>query len=258
MLNYSINLPDSFVQEFSLDKEQVRDILDLTIKDVASKVADAWRKEAARGLSSTRRQYVDSIVEYSPAPMQAAIELVGELPNKLEEGSPSWDMKPDLLASDKAKMGKNGKYITVPFTIGTPNALAENFPTIMPEPVYEAILAKQFEVDMAGGTRTKGLRQDEVPAPYNEIKTKKVKIPKSKSYGSYTHKSSIYVGIQRQKSSVTNQSSYVSFRKVSENSDPMSWIHPGLKAHRFAEKALERVNVFYESGRIIDRILSGM
>lgn len=256
MLNFSINMPPALAEEFGLGKDEVESILDLAVKDVAAQVAQAWRKEAARNLGSTRQQYVDSVIEVDSGKMSATIELVGSLANMIEEGAEPFDQKQALLSSPKAKTGENGKYITVPFSLGTPTALKENFSTVLPDPVYEAILGKVQDIPTAGGMRTSGLSEGEIPSPYDQKVTKKVQIPKSKKFSTYTHKHSIYEGAIRQKSNVTGQNSYVSFRRVSENSDPMSWIHPGLEPRKFAEKALDRVNVPFEVGRTIDRILS--
>lgn len=36
---------------------------------------------------------------------------------------------------------------------------------------------------------------------------------------------------------------YVSFRRASKNSDPLSWIFPGLTARRFSDKAIDQTDI---------------
>ena len=64
-------------------------------------------------------------------------------------------------------------------------------------------------------------------------------IQESQTFLEYKHKSSIFTGITKQTDDVTGQSTYISFRRVSDNSDDNSWIHRGLNAYQLAEKAFD-------------------
>ena len=68
---------------------------------------------------------------------------------------------------------------------------------------------------------------------------------RSPAYGAYLRKHSIYEGITKMTGvyARTTQNMYVSFRRASKNSDPLSWIFPGLAARRFADKALDQTDV---------------
>ena len=151
----------------------------------------------------------------------------------IEEGAGSFDMKDNFLKSPKAKTSKSGgKYLIIPFKWGTPDTVADNttFSNTMPKEVYS--IAK----NLAPKQQISDTQLSKVGL--SPPSTKMVEIPKSKKFEEYTHKSSIYKGISKGTSSTTNQSTYTSFRVVSENSDEASWIHPGIKAHNIAELAL--------------------
>lgn len=155
-----------------------------------------------------------------------------------------------FLNGPNAKTGENGKkYNTVPFSVGTPGALEENFSTIMPMEVYS--IAKKKEVNSP--VTSEDLK--DLPKLIREPQKKKIQIPESKSFKEYQHKGSIYEGIEKKKDSVTGQTSYQSFRRVSENSDPSAFIHPGIDAHNLAEKTLATFDVPEVTGNAIDLFL---
>jgi hypothetical protein len=108
-----------------------------------------------------------------------------------------------------------------------------------------------------GGMRSSGLSGSQIPEKYSP-KEKLVPIPNSKRFELYKIKSSIYQGLQKQKSNVTGQSQYVSFRRVSENSPAASWIHSGFQAKNFADKALEGLKIEFILGRVIDNFLNSI
>lgn len=246
-----------FRDELNMSQSDIDDLLDFTVKEVTASFAEEWEKQASENLNSTRNQYMRSIVVTNPAKFQGAVELIGDVPNMVESGRGPFDMKPFLLNGKNSKVDKYGnRYNIVPFSIGTPEALEENFTTIMPTEVYE--VAKELETDIStvGGMRSQGVTSDMLPEKYREKITKNVFNPKSERFEEYTHKNSIYEGITKYKSEVTNQNSYMSFRRVSEKSDPLSWIHSGFTAMNLAEKALQELNVPRVSSNAIDNFLS--
>lgn len=243
-------------EEFNMSQKDVDGLLDYTVKEITAAFAQEWENQASQNLHSSRNLYMRSIVVSDPGPFKGAVELVNDVPNMIESGKPPYDMKPVLLNGKKAKTGKNGKkYNTVPYSIGTPEALEENFSTIMPEAIYEAVKSKPQDIPIVGGVRTQGLTKAEIPEQYREPIKKMVFNPKSEAFEEYTHKSSIYEGIVRQKSNVTGQNSYMSFRRVSENSDPLAWIHPGFTAMNLAEKAYDALDIQSVSTNAIDNYL---
>lgn len=150
-----------------------------------------------------------------------------------------------LLASPKAKIGKDGKrYITVPFKVGAPGSLPENFNGgVLPAEVHQVV--KSLSTDPVTG-KSRGTVKEDLPVEFQ--------MPKVKSLGGgrqYAHKNSIYEGVRKSVDRVGNVG-YESFRRVSENSDPLAFIHPGLEARHLAEAALAHFDLPSEVGRAID------
>lgn len=242
-------------QDFYLDQQQINNLLDYTVKEITARFAQEWQNEANRTLNEGRAEYVNSIIVVDEGFAKGAVMLVGEFPNMLESEAPSFDMKPGLLAGPNAKVGNDGKkYNTVPFTFGTPGALAENFSNIMPQPVYDVIKNKPLINDVKGGGKSSTpLKKSEIPQQFRQPEKKQVKEPESQSFKDYQHKHSIYEGMIKKQDPVTKQNRYSSFRRVSEASDPLSWIHPGFEGKGgIAEKALADFNVPSELGRALD------
>ena len=127
-------------EEFSMSQKDVDGLLDYTIKEITAAYAQEWENQASLNLHSSRNLYMRSIIVSDPGKFKGAVELVNDVPNMIESGKPPYDMKPTLINGRKSKVGKNGKrYNTVPFSIGIPTSLEENFATIMPKEVYSVI-----------------------------------------------------------------------------------------------------------------------
>jgi hypothetical protein len=243
----------SIIEEFSLSPQQVIELQDYTVKEITARYASELENEANRSLKSARQQYIASIVVADEGIGKGSVSLVGWLPNAMEQGMESFDMKPGFLNGPNAKQGKNGKYNTIPFSQGTPGALAENFSNIMPEEVYQVV--KEKPVNPTTGT-SKGLESGDIPAPFDQPEKKSVQIPKSKTFVEYEHKNSIYEGLRKKQDKVTGQNSYESFRRVSENSDPAAWIHPGFDKIDLMGKVLDEFDVPSEVSNIVTSFLS--
>lgn len=251
----------SIAQSFNLNERQVADLLDYTVKEITERFAQAWQYEAGIALKGSRGEYINSIVVVDEGFAKGSVMLVGEHANSMEEGMDGFDMKPGLLSGPNAKSTKDGgKYNVVPFSIGTPGALEENFNGgLMPQDVYDVVKDKKVEIPLPGGGKaSKALKPEEIPVQFRAPKVKSVKIPGTKQTGEYTHKNSIYEGIRKVEDPATGQNRYQSFRAVSTKSDPLSWIHPGIEAKKIAEKTLEHFNIPAEAGRALDKFLNSM
>lgn len=241
----------SISEEFYLDQDQVNDLMDYTIKEITARFAEQWEQNAIKELSSSRQQYINSLMVVDEGFAKGAVVLVGELPNMIEQGVSSFDEKPGILKSDNAKTSKTGsKYATVPFNFGTPTALKENFSNIMPQEVYEIVKQRGTNEPLT----TYDLK--ELPKEIKEPQTKRIQMPESKSFMEYQHKTSIYEGLTKKKDQTTGQNSYVSFRRVSDNSDPNAFIHPGIEARNIAQKTLDGFDIAPIVGKSIDIFLS--
>lgn len=242
----------SISESFNLGQSDIDELLDYTVKEVTARFAEQWEQEAIDSLHSSRQQYINSLVVVDEGRAQGSVVLVGKFPNMIESGVDSWDMKSGFLNGPNAKTGANGKkYNTIPFGFGTPGALEENFTGgILPKEIHDIVKNKPANEPLE--------RYDlkNVSASLKTPQKKSIKMPESKSFKEYQHKSSIYEGVSKRTDSATGQNTYGSFRRVSESSNPESWIHPGLEAQNIADKAIANFNLPQEVGRILDRFLS--
>jgi len=183
-------------------------------------IRDRWYQEAQKLLKSSRTEYLlglssESIMyPYEGDPFVGAIFLQGELPNMLESGFKPFDMKPGFQRSPMAKRTKGGQgwYLTIPFRHSTPGSFMYGKP--MDQEIYNKAKKLQHWTKMRvkGGEKT--------------------------SWTGYKHKANIYDSLTRitKQYARTKQSQYMTFRRASSNSDPLSWMHPGFSGVHIAER----------------------
>lgn len=183
-----------------------------------SVVKDRWQTEAQEKLNSTRPLYLqglqwDSIVYPDEDAFSGAVVLKGKFPNMLETGFSAFDIKVGFSKSDKRITKKDGGwYLTVPMRHSTPGSFM--YGNAMPRDVYG--VARRLD----NRERLSYPGQGDV------------------SWTGYQHKNKIYDGLTRIVKSYQNstQSQYMTFRRVSDNSDPLSWWHPGFEGVNIATK----------------------
>lgn len=238
----------SLTDSFDLSQADINDLMDYTVKEMTYRFAREWEQEAVSILKNSRQEYINHLTVVDDGFAKGSVVLTGVLPNMVEQGADGFDIKIGLLNSPKAKTGKDGsKYITVPFKHGIPGSLQENFSGgVMPSEVHDIV--KKKKVDSVSG-KSKGLVKDELPKAFQEPQKKSLSENRS-----YTHKNAIYEGLRKSKDSAGN-TSYESFRRVSGNSAPESWGHPGIDAANLAEKTLQSFDVPRQTGKIIDEWL---
>lgn len=252
----------SMLDQFTgLDHDTLNQMLDNIAKGLA--VAYAYKLEmlAQQELHQTKRRYINSIRLIDSGRMEGTVLLdysKDKLVQMIEEGADAFDMKPYFLSSPKVKTGKNGgKYLTIPFRIATPDAVGEAdvFAAIMPKEVYNVVKNKPTDIPTSGGgSRSAGLKLSEIPAQFAIKKIRPVINDNNGNelFKAYQHKNSIFEGMVKQNDSVTGQNTYRSFRRVSEKSDPMAFIHPGIAKYNLMSKALGQMDMGTELGNQID------
>lgn len=262
MIPIQIN-SDDLVDSLGLSTKQARDLIDYTVKEVTARFAAEWEAEAARSLRQSREEYVKNIQVVDEGYGKGSVVLFGWLPNAIEDGYSAYDMKEGLLDGPNAKTGADGsRYNTVPYRAATPNAIGESevFANKMPQEVYDVVKAKPATQTIAGGGKaTVPLSTKELPIGHNQPKIKQVPsispLPATWS-GWYKHKAPIFQGLRRVTDPVTKQNRYQTFRRVSDNSEPESWIHPGFDQKNLAEKALDNMNIERSISQSIDSFLT--
>lgn len=181
-------------------------------------IRDRWQTEVQNKLNSTRPLYLqglsfDSIVyPYENSSFVGAVQLNGKLPNMIEQGTSPFDMKIGFSKSDRKIQKKNGGwYLTIPIRHSTPGSFMYGKP--MPKDVYKA--AKKLK------------HKESLSYPGDG----------DVSWNGYQRKHQTYDGLTRIVKSYqkTTQSQYMTFRRVSDKSDPKSFWHPGFSGIKIAE-----------------------
>jgi len=228
------------IAENRLTRQDAEDLISKTITRLTEDFAEHWKKTANRELKQTRAEYTNSIYVGEEGKFKGVVILRGFLPNALENGLSPFDMKEGFKHGKKvkAKIG-GGWYLTIPFRWAAAGSLGESsvFAGILPTKIHEVAIKK------LGGKVKSGysLKATDLPKEFNVLKSRKPVEVKGKFRQEYIHKSPIFLGLQRQSKeySKTSQSQYISFRRVSDKSDPNSWIHTGIQAKKLADKSLE-------------------
>lgn len=212
--------------DFTSISEQHIEYFEQSIRSLALATRDKWVSLAQSKLKSARQEYIRGLQEKTSfvenGPMNYEINLVGDLANDIEGGKSSFDMKPGLLGG-KAAAKNGGNYVTVPFKHSkSSNTAFNNVST----PNYESDLKKVLKKSGLGKIK-KNASGVALQGKVGKATGTQAYIKKLKS----KHKNTIFEGLtQYQKTyNKTTQSQLMTFRRVSRNSDPASWIHPGFQ-----------------------------
>jgi len=201
---------------------KVRDATNAVMESAVSHAIDALSNIADSELHGTAQAYKDGLRNAVTAKNGTLkIELTG-VAKDLEVGYPARDMKKELLASPSAKQGKNGKYIDIPFKHKMSEA-----PTEIKAKAQAAIRAENSRAKLENRDPRNPMRViGNLPGKKNVQQrfnarggTKQVEVQ---------HKTSVFSNMIRTKLG-SNQASYNTIRRISANSDPQSWHHPGFK-----------------------------
>lgn len=209
---------------------------------LAEMVRAEWIRLAQQNLGTSAADYIAGIQPVEVDGNWAHIHLIGELPNAIENGMGPYDMKPGLLAGPNAKTTKSGaKYNTVPFRHGTPGTTGKRVGAPMPitgktakgKPtslIYNAGKRLKISSEKPGGGTAWGGRTGN----FGGYGMRTMLPVKDGRPGAYAWKSSPYAGMVKvaKTYNTKTQHQYVTFRRVSENSDPNAWWHPGIKARK--------------------------
>lgn len=230
--NVKIVLPDGLNAD---DVESYRTTILLSL--IAAAHGEVGRLVAAN-LHTMRLTYMQGIESSSPSDVKskgiAWMELVGKMPNMLENGCSGWDLRETLLMKNpKRKQSKDGLfYAFIPFTHKAPGGFNG-----MPQAIYDK--AKQLAPTVgAPGTPTKW--GDSLPSGL---------APKAKEH----HVTDLYDGMYRMAKTyaAATQGQYKTFRTISQR-NPVGWMHPGFRPRGYFGMAKD----FVES--IADAIVSGV
>lgn len=248
MLPINIDISDT-IQEFSLTKEKANELSRYILDSVVDSFVRAWEEDVDNTLHQTRTEYKKGIFQENPdehtivvglTPRQSSLSLM------LEDGATQFDIKEGMAKSPNRHLKKNGGwFISVPFRFATSDAVAESmsFSNQMPKPIERIV--KQKEAPLTLG---------DLPAEFLFNKEGYFQPFGQNATSGYTHKFNIYEGLHREEvgsGEKEKRGQYMNFRRISDRSDNDAWIHPGFEAHKFMEKAIERIDI----GNIVDHAI---
>lgn len=252
----------SIMDQFgALSPESINAMLDNVAKGLAAAYANQLELQAQSDLHQTKRRYINAIKLVDSGKAEGTVMLdysKDKLIQMIEEGAGPFDMKPYFMGSPKAKVGKNGvKYLTIPFRWGTPGIVgeADTFSGVMPKAVYDVVKSKPTNIPVSGGgSRSVGISLKEIPAQFQMKKVRPAiaATETNQAWAAYQNKAPVSQGISKYNDPSTGQNTYRSFRRVSENSDPDAFIHPGIKAYNLMQKALGAFDTGTELGNQLD------
>jgi len=175
-----------------------------------------------------RRLYADNIVLSSQLKngdnLTQRVMAIKQIANQLETGCGPFDMKPALLNGPKSRVSKKGiRYNIVPFRHAAPGGTKDSNFRAMPASIYQK--ARELKATVQKGNKLAWGGRLKSPLGIQSNPTT-----------GYKHKAPIHEGMVRieKQYAKASQSKYLTFRMVSSNSDPGSWIHPGYEAHHIA------------------------
>lgn len=254
LLPINIDL-NEVVQEFSLNENQTIYLGSSIIDRVIEEYSTRWENLINTQLKQTRGEYKRAMFVERDSPLSVTFGLSARenpIAMMLEEGAPPFDEKIGFQKSGKVKQKLSGGwYLTIPFRHATPQAVAESgiFSSILPQAVYN--IAKNKEKPLSKKDLPTGFN---VPGKRAEIRTPQLVIPE------YLHKSPKYEGLAKINVSVGNEirSQYMTFRRVSDKSDPNSWWNKGLEPRKLMDKALEASHIETAVDMVIDEFLKNL
>lgn len=236
----------SVIDKFNLDQTQSDQLANAVVKRISGAFAQAMAASAKRKLKSPQA-FIDAIKVSLISNNKASVELIGFLANAQNEGKSPFDMKIGFGNSAKRKHKKDGGwYLTIPFRIATPNAVATSsiFSGKMDNSVYN--LAKKLNVRQS-------LPKGSLPSAHSDTKFRPAIETTDGRFEAYKHKAPLLEGLT--KTGGGGNSQYMTFRRVSDKSDTDSWIHTGIIAKHIHLDAMKDLDIGSETKMVIDKFL---
>lgn len=265
------------VRTLDIPKNRVNAVTQKAVEQATWEAYNQIHVMASRELRKTRRVFKDNIqfpeFERSGYGIRGSITLTGALPNMIEQGAAPFDMKVGFGRSAKKKMKKGGGwYLSIPFRHATPGSIGDNpaFSSVMSSGVYEQMKQKITTVSSPffGTIRQGGsLTVNDLYKAGVRGTGRRAAIPKAnmgdltkEQAAPYQHKSHIHAGMKRMQTmyGTAEQSTYMTFRRVSDLSPANSWIHRGFTAADIMPRALNHPNVKGAIAQAIDSELAVM
>lgn len=228
----TIDISD-IIQANQLAQDEIDSLRRFILDRITDEYMMKWNDLINNNLHQTRSEYKKAMFVEYPDDNSVVIGLTpreSQLAMMIEDGYPSFDEKIGFKNSDKAKnKGTDKWYLTIPFRWATSEAVAESaiFSNKLPKPIQQLVKVA-----------TKPITEGDIPVEFRG--------KGSNPTSGYVHKYNVFHGLKRIESGSTEREKrgqYMSFRRVSNNSDPKSFIHPGFTPKRFMEQALNDMDL---------------
>lgn len=232
---YQIDMSQT-INAFNFSTEDAKNLSAYVLDRITDSYMQKWEEIVDKNLKKSASSYKAGMDAKRLDDYTQVFLLEGKGDGKLglmiEMGHEAFDEKPGFLNSPKRKAKKsgNGYYLTIPFRVATAEAIAAS-------PIFASKQTQELQKIAKNLKQGEYLNKNNVP---KELQNYGIREEMS-NYPEYKHKSFDYEGLRH--STKENHGQYEMFRRVSDESDPDSWIHPGFEAKNFMEKALQEIQI---------------
>jgi hypothetical protein len=232
-----------FAKENHLGSGDMQLLSGAIVRQLASTFQTRWKAEANLVLNQTRQEYVSSIkITHGNGKSTVFLDPDAFLPNAIEGGMASYDMKVGMLASPKAKPnGKGGKYITIPFRFAVHGSVGDrgDFAGVMPKSISDLMTGGKVGAKLGMGQIGAKHRMPKSVELRNKIKEAGLDMGGETAKLAEDDQTSKFEGLKRN----AKGSGYVTFRRVSTESPAEAFIHPGFDKHDLLGKAYDGLDL---------------
>lgn len=247
------------IEEHEHMADQIEEVLKHSIEQLATQTHAHILEQAQEKLHSTREQFTQALkLEETDGVWDISLDAKSAW---MDEGIPAgFDMLPGFLSSPKAKTGKNGKYLVIPFKHSKPGeqktplqralSLKVNFEMrekglspvkIDRKPDGSPKLGLLHKLDIKDPEISKAGKQKPWGLGSGAIKPKDVDIgPFLKNVRVYQNE------IKKGPGGTSVKKDIMTFRTASEKQSGSKWIHPGTEKHSFFKEAEDWSNKQWE------------
>ncbi len=254
ILGLNVDVDLSGIQALEDFAELIPSRLAKVIEATGTQLVAEWSKEARIALKNPSGYVlkIEEGVEYPfhDDPLHYVVTNRHPAVMFLEEGVDPFDLKKMLETSSKVKISKEGKrYLRVPFKHSV-----ESMESAGIDPrEFQQLATSQKQTRLVVDARRRYEWGDRLKDMGDLGKRRKFFSGMGDKFAAergvrgrtvdYTWKTSPFENVVRFKEN--HGSSYMTFRTISENSDPDSWIHPGIRATHIAEMAVSNVEPMF-------------
>jgi hypothetical protein len=234
---FAINIDISGVANtYNFTSEDGKALSNYVLDRITDVYMSNWEQLVDKNLHKTADMYKAGMDAQRPDDYTAIFSLEKKedsaIALMIEDGASSFDEKQGFERSEKKKTSKSGGwFLTIPFRIASAESIASSN-------IFSGKMSKAVLKTIQDLPKGESLTASNMP-PELQIKGIRAEIPGYKP--AYEHKSFDFEGLRH--STKPGHGQYEMFRRVSDESDPNSWIHKGLQPHNFMEKALQETDI---------------